>query len=707
MKNNRTKKTLSKFTGRNIHKRKAKERAHEALMRAISETGVGTDSLKLTSSYDGGRRARVSGKARRDETISRGVFSSSKSGFGFVTPEDGYERDIFIPEDKTLGAIDGDFVEIVYHVYKSRNGEEKTEGRVRKIIEYGRKTVIGTLESDSFRSGRGRYTHHRLILVPDDHSLLIHPLISDAAGARIGDKVEALLERDSGYPIHAAVVRNFGVATSRTANYAAILAECEINVDFKPEEIAEAEFFSAIPLSPDGRRDRTREIIFTIDGEGAKDLDDAISLRRMRGGWQLGVHIADVSHYVRERTHLDRAAMARGTSVYFADKVVPMLPPTLSNGSCSLGAGEKKYTLSAIVNLSTDGEILSAAVEPCIIKSRVRGVYSEVNAIFDGTASQEIKAKYKGVIPTLVKMRELYTILKKKSQERGSLELESAECEILLDESGNPCNIIRRERGEAEMLIEQFMLCANEAVATLLHDAKIPCVYRVHENPPAEKLAEFLTLAHNLGLNVSGIATENPNPKDFSRILSEANERGISASVSYSLLRSMSKAKYSDVRSRHFGLSIDCYCHFTSPIRRLSDLATHRIIRKVLIEGKRPELYSGYARRAAAAATDAELRALSAERRIENLYKVIYMESFLGEEFDATVSSVTSFGFFAELENTCEGLVPISSLPGTFTFDEKNIMLRSRDVSYKLGDKVRVRLEEADVIRGKLRFSAI
>lgn len=707
MKNNRTKKALSKFTGRNTHKRKSKERAREALIRAINETGVGTDSLRLTSSYDGGRRARVSGKARRDETLARGVFSSSKSGFGFVTLEEGCERDIFIPEDKTLGAIDGDFVEIIYHIYKSRDGEEKTEGRVRKIIEYGRKTVIGTLESDLFRSGRGRYTHHRLVLVPDDHSLLIRPVISDAAGARAGDKVEALLERDSDFPIHATVVRNFGETTSRAANYAAILAECEIPVDFKAEEIAEAEFFSQMPLSREGRHDRTREIIFTIDGEGAKDLDDAISLRRTRSGWQLGVHIADVSHYVRERTHLDRAAMARGTSVYFTDKVVPMLPPSLSNGACSLGGGEEKYTLSAIINLSADGDILSTTVEPCIIKSRVRGVYSEVNAIFDGSASSEIKAKYKDVIPTLAKMRELYTVLKKKSRKRGSLELESAECEILLDGSGNPCDIIRRERGEAEMLIEQFMLCANEAVATLLHEAKIPCVYRIHENPPVEKLGEFLTLAHNLGLNVSGISAENPSPSDLSRLLSEACERGISTSVSYSLLRSMSKAKYSDVLSRHFGLSIDCYCHFTSPIRRLSDLATHRIIRKVLIEGKRPELYAGYARRAAAAATDAELRALSAERRIENLYKVIYMERFLGEEFDATVSSVTSFGFFAELENTCEGLVPLSSLPGVFIFDDKNIMLRSRDVSYKLGDKVRVCLEEADVIRGKLRFSVI
>ena len=706
MKNNRTKKALSKFSGRNTHKRKSKERAREALMRAINEVGVGTDSLKITTSYDGGRRERSSFKVRRDEILARGVFSSSRSGFGFVTLEEGGERDIFIPEGKTLFAIDGDLVEIIYHKYRSRDGEEKTEGRVKRIIEYGRKTIIGTLELDYVRYGR-RYAHERLILIPDDHNISIRPVINDAAGAREGDKVEVLIDRDSSYEISATVVRNFGESTTREANYAAILAECDIPIDFTPAELAEADFFAATPITKEGRHDRTGEIIFTIDGESAKDLDDAVSLRKIPSGWQLGVHIADVSYYVKERTHLDRAVMGRGTSVYFTDKVVPMLPKALSNGACSLNAGEEKYTLSAIINLSPEGDIIHTELEPCVIKSRVRGVYSEVNAIFDGQADSGIKAKYKSVLPTLTKMRELYSVLKKRSQKRGSLELDSAECEILLDENGNPCDIIRRERGEAEMLIEQFMLCANEAVATKLFTEEIPCVYRIHENPPQEKLSDFLTFSHNLGLNIAGISAEAPSPADLSRLLSEAQKRNISAPVSYSMLRAMSKAKYSDVCSRHFGLSIERYAHFTSPIRRLSDLATHRIIRKVLIEGKRPELYSGYARRAAAAATDAELRALSAERRIEDLYKVIYMEKFLGDEFDATISSVTSFGFFAELENTVEGLVPISSLPGVFIFDEKNVTLRSRDVIFKLGDRVRVRLEEADLIRGKLRFSVV
>jgi len=707
MKNSRTKKALSRFSGRNTHKRKSKEKARAELLRAVAETGVGTDALKISYTADRGRRARVSGKAGRDEIICRGVFSSSKSGFGFVTPSDvEYNRDIFIPEDKTGGAIDGDIVEIIYHKYTTHFGEEKTEGRVKKIIQYGRKTVIGTVVADSFGFRSKKRSPRRWILIPDDNKITLRPIIKDLSGAKEGDKVEALINRTSGYPIECTVIRNFGDSYSKTANYEAILAECEIPIDFTPEQLAEAEFFASMPLSDDGRIRRERDIILTIDGEGAKDLDDAVSLKKLKGGmWQLGVHIADVSHYVKERTHLDRAAMARGTSVYFTDKVVPMLPPSLSNGACSLNAGEDKYALSAIINLSQKGEILSCKLEPSIIRSRVRGVYSEVNEIFDGTASSEIKAKYKEVIPTLIKMKELYLILKDKSKVRGALELETSEAEIILSEDGAPCDIIRCDRGDAEKLIEQFMLCANEAVATLLYENKIPCIYRVHENPAEEKLTEFLTFAHNLGFDTSYISKDKSTPADFSALLDEARERGILTPVSYTMLRSMAKAKYSEVKSKHFGLGIDCYCHFTSPIRRLSDLATHRIIHKVLIDGKRAEMYSGYAKRAAAAATEAELRALTAERRIENLYKVIYMEKFIGCEFDAMISSVTSFGFFAELENTCEGLVPISELPGMFTFDEKNITLRSRDTVYRLGDFIRVRLEEADIIRGKLRFS--
>lgn len=707
-KNTKNKKTNSKVFARNTHKRRTKEKARAELLRILEQTNIKADGVRFNDSYDFGRRARTTSRLGKAEIKTSGIFSASKSGFGFVTPEQNEGmRDIFIPEDKTLGAIDGDTVEIIYHTYQSRLGEEKTEGRVTKILAFGRKTVIGTLSEDSYPYRGKKIIAPRYILVPDDRALTVNFRVTDKGDAALGDKVEASIIRDGSRIPDCKVIRSFGPCESKEANYEAILAECGITESFTPAELAEAEFFASVPVCGEGRV-RRNEVIFTIDGEDAKDLDDAVSLRRLAGGgWQLGVHIADVSHYVKERTHLDRAVMARGTSVYFTDKVVPMLPPALSNGACSLNAGEDKYALSAIIKLDSAGSIQGITIEPSVINSRVRGVYSEVNKIFDGTADSATRAKYKAVIPTLSRMHELYLVLKARSEGRGAVELDGAEAKILLDSSGYPVDIVKRERGDAERMIEQFMLIANEAVARFLSEKEIPCVFRVHENPPPDKLADFLTYVHNLGFDATVISARSAEPSDFSRLLSLAEEKGLARPVSYTMLRAMAKAKYSDVRAGHFGLALKHYCHFTSPIRRLSDLATHRIIHRVLLEGKRPELYAKYARRAAAAATEAELRALSAERRIENLYKVIYMSDKLGFEFDAVINSVTSFGFFAELDNTCEGLVPISELYGMFTFDEKNLTLRSRDKIYHVGDVVRVRLEEADILRGKLRFSVV
>ena len=699
----KTKKDFAKFTKRNVHKRKAKEKSREAIEKAILSTGVDYAGYKLKNALDEGRRGRSSAKPHRDEMVERGIFSASKSGFGFVTREAGGD-DIFVPQGKTLGAIDGDFVEVIYHVYENRFGEEKTEGRIRKILEYGRTTVVGTAVEEWVRYGKRRY--RTVFLQPDDPGLGAKFAINDTeVEFETGDKILGRIIRNGSHIPECVITDSFGDSESKEANYAAILAESEIPVDFTAEELREAEKLAATPLSTEGRVVRT-EVILTIDGEGAKDLDDAVSLRKLPGGkWRLGVHIADVSEYVREKTALDRAAMARGTSVYFTDKVVPMLPPALSNGACSLNAGEDKYTLSAIIDLDREGSIVGLSLEPSIIRTRVRGVYSEVNKIFDGSADRELMAKYKDVISTLEKMRELYEILAKKSRGRGYLDFDAPEAEIVLGADGSVVDIVKRERGISERMIEQFMLCANEAVATHLYSNKIPCVYRVHESPMPDKLREFLTYAHNLGLDTRVVDHEEPKAGEFAALLAMAEEKGIFSQVSYSMLRSMAKAKYSEVKAAHFGLGIENYCHFTSPIRRLSDLATHRIIKKVIADGKRPEMYSGYARRAAVAATDSELRALSAERKIESLYKCIFMADRVGQVFPAKVSSVTSFGLFAMLDNTCEGLVPISEMDGMFTYDERTVTLRSRNRSYHLADDIFVRVEECDIVRGKIRFS--
>ncbi len=705
MKNN-NKKNLRKYSARsNISLKAKRERGRRELLRLAEECGVETRGAKIKFGENlgrGGKRAR----GRQDEIKMTGIYSESSSGYGFVACEDYSRGDVFIPRSATAGALGGDLVEVVFHEYTDSSGKLRTEGRITKIIKESGDGIIGTLKEElCYNRGSLRKLY---ILLPDDGKIKRQIIVTKTNGAAVNDKVLVYINRDSmrSDSVHAEVMDIFGSADSREGNYMAILAECGINTEFSEEEKREAAAVCAVPISYEGRV-RRREVIFTIDGAGAKDLDDAISLSRIKDGWVLGVHIADVSSYVKEKTALDRLATARGCSVYFTDKVVPMLPEELSNGVCSLNPGEDKYTLSAIITLSDEGEIKSLKIEPSIIRSRVKGIYSEVNSIFEKTAEEDILEKYKECLPSLRRMHKLYLILKKRAAERGELELDSTEAYIKLDDSGEPVEIIKCTRGDAEKMIEQFMLLANEAVATALTDAGIPCVYRVHERPPEEKLEALISYLANLGFDTRPISSENADAKAFSAIIDEAKERGISEPVSYAMLRAMSKAMYSEIHRKHFGLGISNYCHFTSPIRRLSDLATHRIIHRVLLEGKPAERYRSYAKRAAAAATEGEMRAVNAERRIEALYKVLFMQKHIGEEFSAKISGISDFGFFAMLENTCEGLVPLSTLSGMFIYDEKNITLRQGQNILRLGDEVKVRLEEADVARGKLRFSLV
>ena len=692
-------KDFKKFSSRSTHKRRAKDAARAELLRAVKESGTDLTGVKIRDTLDLGRRGRTSPRARGDEVVARGVYSATRVGFGFANIDG---TDVFIPQGKEGMAIDGDLVEIVYHTYLSREGEEKTEGRVRKIIEYGKRTVVGEVEEIYSRHGRRRY--RELVLIVDGGRIHPNPQILGGADFCVGDKVEAKLSREGGC-LSCTVLRSFGPAESKDANYEAILAECNITVPFTDEELLEAENAARVPVNTENRVDKRDEFIFTMDGADAKDLDDAVSVLEENGEFILGVHIADVSYYVKEKTALDRCVMSRGTSVYFTDKVVPMLPEALSNGACSLNSGEDKYAISATVRLNGNGDILSLTLEPSIIRSRVRGVYSEINDLLAGRSDDAINAKYRDAIPSLVGMSKLYEVLLEKHKARGAIDFDETESIIILNENGDPCEIKARERGLSERMIEQFMLTANEAVATYLYGKGIPCVYRVHEPPAEDKLSDFITYAHNLGFNTDLISKANVDSHSLAALLAVAKEKGLYESLSYTLLRTMSKAKYSEIKGSHYGLGIDNYCHFTSPIRRLSDLATHRIIRRVVFEGRSQNVYSGYARRAAAAATEGELRAVSAERRIEDLYKALYMSSFVGETFLGKVSSVSQYGLFVTLENTCEGLVPISEMPGHFFYDEGNVSLVSRDKVYHLGETVYVTVEECDICRGKIRFS--
>ena len=635
--------------------------------------------------------------------VAEGIYIGTRSRFGFAQVE-GLD-DIFIPAGKNGGAIDGDTVSVRYR--KNRigyeSGSDRFEGEVTSIVSQGRRTLVGTyLSADRF-SGHHARGGARYLVIPDEARIPIEIPVAPHPDARNGDKVEVKLSGRRN--LSGEITRIFGPAASQRANYEAILAGSGIERPFDPLAEREAELMAKTPIDESRRRRLSHEVVFTMDGADAKDLDDAVSLRRLAGGrWLLGVHIADVSSYVLPKTPLDRAAMTRGTSVYFADEVIPMLPPALSNGACSLNAGEDKAALSAYLTLSPKGELLSCRVERTVINSRVRGVYAEINELLASGGDAALRGKYRAVLPSLARMHELYRLLAARSDKRGAMTLDRPEAEIVLDGRGVPTEIRRRERGDSERMIEQFMLLANEGVATLLNERNIPCVYRIHENPPPDKLASFLAYAHLLGLDTSSIDPARTSPRELTALLSSAREAGISEAISYPLLRAMSKASYSDAPKGHFGLGLSLYCHFTSPIRRLSDLATHRILKAVYLDGENPQRYAGYARRAAAAATEAELRALDAERRIEAMYKALYLSRHIGEIFSGRITSVMGFGFFVELENSCEGLVPLASLPGYFLFDERSSALVSGALSYAPGMTVSVRVEDVDAMRGQVTF---
>lgn len=640
--------------------------------------------------------------------VVKGVFRASARGFGFVTPDGALnkERDIFISRDNTFDAIEGDTV--LVSLTKPRNRithGQSEEGRVVKIVSHGLKTFTGTL-----LIARGRNKSRPIYYIaPDNKKLNIDIIIEkyDLSDADVGDKVEVEITK---YPTgrnagKGKIITVFGESDSLYANYNAVLHSHNIKTLFPKNVLEEADRLAESDIIPQKRLDLRDRTIFTIDGIDAKDLDDAISVERTDDGFILGVHIADVSNYVTEGSSLDEEAMVRGTSVYFADKVVPMLPKALSNGICSLNAGVDRYTLSAFVSLDKNGNILDVDIRESIINSKIRGVYSELNDVIENKNKSAYFEKYSSILSdTLPTMLELYEILSKRSAKRGALDIETSEAKIIVNEYNEPTDIIKIERGVSEMLIEQFMLCANEGVANWLSWRDMPCVYRIHDEPDPEKIRSFDIFAYNLGINTSPLHTKKLHPTALRKVLGEAKEKNLDSILSKILLRSLMKAKYSSSCSAHFGLAIDKYCHFTSPIRRYPDLATHRIIKKVLkneITDKNIGKYIAFASQAALNSSENEVKAQMAERDIEDLYKSVYMMNYIGETFKGVITSVTSFGFFVELENTCEGLVPVSSLDGYYEFDEKNYTLSNGFEKFSLGMEVEVVIEDVDIITRK------
>lgn len=660
--------------------------------RGVRPPRPGSRPQKRRGASTASHRLPVKAAQRKSAPIALGTLEGTRRGFAFVRLEEG-GADVFVPARRLEGALDGDTVRVAI----TRAGE-RPEGEIREVVGRARMTAVGAVVSDE---DIGLYPEGELYLLPDNPRLPAFPL-PRRIRAREGDKIEITIPYDG----VATLVNHFGRATSRVANYAAILAELGVPTEFSAECLAEARAVSGEPILEEGRR-RVRGAVLTIDSESAKDLDDAISLVRRGDSYILSVHIADVSHYVRVGSALDAAAHARGSSVYFTDRVVPMLPEDLSNGACSLNAGEEKYALTCEMTLDGEGNITKTKLYKSIIKSRVRGVYSEVNALMTEGEASPLYKKYRTVYPALCEMFALYRILAERDRRRGILTLETAEAVITLDEEGNPADIRRAERGEAERLIEAFMLCANRAVAEEMTRRGYPCVYRIHEPPPDEKYGELCEYLTALSLPQPWRRNEEPTSAALSRLLDKAAERGLGEQVSMTVLRSLSKARYDAAPSPHFGLALPLYCHFTSPIRRLSDLVTHRIVKAVLIDGAPAAKYRPAARRGAEAATEGEIRAVTAERRIEALYKTLYMQRFLGECFEGQVSSVTPHGYYVELANTCEGLVPTSVLDGDWAYDARHRTLTSGDRRVSLGDRLTIRVREADITTQHVLFEPV
>lgn len=630
------------------------------------------------------------------EDVEATLVSLSKN-FGFARPDSGGD-DIFIHGSALQGALVGDKI-IVGDIRKDDRGPS---GRVRRIVEHKPAQTTGTVS----------ITDEGIEFIPDNairYNLRMRE--RDLNGAKNGDKVMASLEQDyRGDWAYASVKKVFGSGRTARVCADAIVEQYGIPHVFPQEVLDEAERVGNEPISDEEyakRLDLRGEPIFTIDSKDAKDLDDAISVKRTDFGYTLGVHIADVSHYVKEGSAIDEEAINRGTSVYFADRVIPMLPEVLSNGACSLNAGTDKLAFSALIELDKEGHITKYDFKKTIINSKVRGVYSEVNEILDGTASEEILNKYAPVMESLMSAKELADILKANSAARGTMELDSGESKFILDENGICIDIMPRVSGEAEQLIEQMMVTANIAAAKFSLDYKLPFLYRVHGTPDPKRVEELVTLLQLVGVPCKEIVKPNPETQDFAAILDRVRGLPCETLVSQRLLRTMEKARYSTEETGHFGLALSDYSHYTSPIRRYPDTSIHRVL-SAFVEGMPAEevrrRYAQFCETSATESSRNEIRALIAERDAEDCYMAEYMSQHIGEHFEGTVSGVTMRGVFVRLENSVEGFVSLDAFEGEDFVYDGLITQRSPKRELTIGTPLPIIVASAYVATGKVDF---
>lgn len=650
----------------------------------------------------------------KDKNTIAGVFQGTSRGFGFVTPEGGTDRDgdYFIPPRATGGAWHGDKVTIAPDRAAPFDGDRRS-ARIVSVLERANKTVTGTL----------RRFERELWLQPDSDKL---PgpikLTGKSRGLHSGEKaaVEVQSYGGGGKPPLGALRETFGKAGTREAATAAILYNYEVDREFPVNVLEQAEAAAeTVPAEAlAGRLDLRGRCVITIDGASAKDLDDAVSLERDASGrWVLGVHIADVSHYVAEKSPLDLEAWERGTSVYFADQVIPMLPVELSNGICSLNPQVDRLALTCLMTMSEGGEVLGHSVHKSVIRTTERMTYEDCNLLLADSLPEEavlrtqkraLEERYAHILPMLRDMAVLAKALEKRRRLRGSLDLDTGESYIICDEQGRPVDIRTRRQGESEALIESFMLCANETVAQHLFEREKPGVYRVHEKPSADKAEGLKTM-----LEPFGYTFQEADNFTLQKILEDAGTKPEAPIISTMVLRSLMKARYDTQNLGHFGLAAKYYCHFTSPIRRYPDLMVHRILSRVIEDGERQgkapweKRMAVMAQKAAVQSSEREIAAQNAEREIEKLYMAEYMSGHIGEELTGAVSGVTKFGLFIMLPSGVEGLLPAEALPGDkWHYDEKRMTLRGEHTGrvYSFGMALEVVCVQADPGSGQIDF---
>lgn len=619
--------------------------------------------------------------------------------FGFIEREDN-KTEVFIPGKYLLGALPED--KVLAKLIPSRTGNP--EGEVVSVIQQASSKISGVLDFEA-----GQY-----FIIPDTMSKTAVRVVENNCGAKIGDKVLAeIVSRGTSHSAHkAAIIANFGSSEKASSCAMALIIASGISSEFPSDALKEAEKIAFAGISEyefTNRLDLREEIIFTIDSAESKDLDDAISIKRTTDGYQLGVHIADVSHYVRANSPLDKEALVRGTSVYFADRVIPMLPKELSNGICSLNPDEDRLAFSCIIELDEGASIKSYKFHKTVIKSAVKGVYSEINKILDNNANDEIKNKYSRVNENIFIMNELADILMANREKRGAPQLETAESKLIIDENDICTDVLPRQRGKSEQIIEEFMLLANQCAANLARTTEIPFVYRIHEDPSLEKLADMRDFLTRMNIDYPHFTSVKPG--HFAQILNDNRESPKFPVINNILLRSMAKAKYAPDPVGHFGLALKDYAHFTSPIRRYPDLAIHRILTD-LTAGYNKEWitkrYEAFVKNASERSTATEITAVKIERDCESCYAAEYMKSHIGEEYEGIISSVTDFGFYVELPNTVEGLVHIHSLDDDFEYD--GLVSLKGEFSgkiYTLGDTVKVKCVNAHVNSGNIDFNIV